>query len=246
MFSLSDFSVLKTWEVAQFQNPVDRALTILAIASPCLARDSLAALTLGQRDALLLHILEQTFGPKLSGFAECPRCSEPLGFAVSTADIRVFQKPDSDKNETPLELVAGDRKIFFRLPDSHDLAAASVCEDGQPARSLLVQRCVIEASCMGKPLGSHELPAEAIPKLSTYIAECEPLAEVLVDLQCPDCGHHWQIIFDIADFLWEEISARAKRLIHEIHTLALAYGWRESDILAMGPIRRQSYLEMVS
>jgi hypothetical protein len=33
--------------------------------------------------------------------------------------------------------------------------------------------------------------------------------------------------------------------VREVHLLASAYGWRESDILAMTPWRRQLYLELV-
>jgi hypothetical protein len=33
--------------------------------------------------------------------------------------------------------------------------------------------------------------------------------------------------------------------LREVHTLAWAYGWREADILAMSPARRQFYIELV-
>jgi hypothetical protein len=46
-------------------------------------------------------------------------------------------------------------------------------------------------------------------------------------------------------FFWKEIAAHAKRLLREVHILAAAYKWREADILAMNPNRRQYYLEMV-
>jgi hypothetical protein len=35
-----------------------------------------------------------------------------------------------------------------------------------------------------------------------------------------------------------------RRLLREVHTLALAYGWREADILNMSARRRRFYLEM--
>jgi len=51
---------------------------------------------------------------------------------------------------------------------------------------------------------------------------------------------------DIVAFFWEEISAKANRLLEEVHTLALAYGWNEMDILSMSVRRRQFYFEMVT
>jgi hypothetical protein len=46
-------------------------------------------------------------------------------------------------------------------------------------------------------------------------------------------------------FFWSEISAEARRLLLEVHNLASAYGWSESDILSMSALRRRYYLEMI-
>jgi hypothetical protein len=78
------------------------------------------------------------------------------------------------------------------------------------------------------------------------MAACDPQAEVLLDLNCPACGHGWQALFDVVAFFWAELAAQAKRLLREVHTLARAYGWREADILGMSARRRQFYLEMVT
>ena len=40
-------------------------------------------------------------------------------------------------------------------------------------------------------------------------------------------------------------TAWAVRLLGEVHELASAYGWREHDVLALSPWRRQAYLQMV-
>jgi hypothetical protein len=37
----------------------------------------------------------------------------------------------------------------------------------------------------------------------------------------------------------------ARSLLAEVHSLARAYGWTESEILALSPQRRSTYLEMV-
>ena len=51
---------------------------------------------------------------------------------------------------------------------------------------------------------------------------------------------------DVAAFFWTELNAWAVRLLREIHALASAYGWREADILALSPKRRDLYLELIS
>ena len=82
-------------------------------------------------------------------------------------------------------------------------------------------------------------------KANLQPAAGDPQADLEVNLTCPACGHRWAALVDVAAFLWTELKAQARRLLREVHTLALAYGWRESDILAMSSRRRQAYLDMV-
>jgi hypothetical protein len=78
------------------------------------------------------------------------------------------------------------------------------------------------------------------------MATADPAAEVLLNLQCPLCTHSWQAFFDIAAFFWTEISAHARRLLHEVDALARIYGWDEAEILGLSPTRRQAYLELIA
>ena len=38
--------------------------------------------------------------------------------------------------------------------------------------------------------------------------------------------------------------AWARRTLRDVHVLARAYGWREADVLALSPTRRQIYVEL--
>ncbi len=58
-------------------------------------------------------------------------------------------------------------------------------------------------------------------------------------------GFVFSVAFDIVSFLWNELNAWAIRTLREVHILASAYGWSETDILAMSPWRRQFYLEVL-
>jgi hypothetical protein len=244
MRPFSAHDLLRVWEVGEDQHPLDRALTLLAAACPELTWDELAALSVGQRDARLLTLRERTSGPNLNGFAECPRCAERLEFDVQVADLRAAAAPDTQVEAR--ELVTGGVALRFRLPNSRDLAAILGCQDLAAARSLLVQRCVLEANRDGGPVVGSELPAEAIARLGERMAQCDPQAEVLLELRCPTCDHAWRALFDIVAFFWAELAAQAKRLLREVHTLAWAYGWREADILSMSARRRRFYLGMIA
>ncbi len=235
--------ILKVWEQGQAQHQLDKALTLLFAAFPDATRDKLAALSIGQRDAYLLTLRELTFGPKLNCFAECPACKEQLEFAMRTADIRLLSLPGEKKQELEIDEAL---VLRYRMPNSLDLAAVAGCGDADTARDLLIQRCVVQVIRDSAPIDYNELPAEAKEKLAAHMAEQEPQADVMLDLHCPACGHQWQTIFDIVSFFWAELNAEARRLLYDVHALALAYGWRESDILSMSDTRRQFYLGMVT
>jgi hypothetical protein len=243
MHPLSAPEILRVWELGQRQHPVGRALTILAIACPDITWDKLASLSIGQRDACLLTLREQTFGAKLNGFAECTQCGERTEFTMNTADISIASHSIEQVNELTVE----GFDLRFRLPNSLDLATSINCNDPVEARSILIKRCLLQANRYGGTMISfEELSEDVISKFVTHLAKCDPQAEVLINLECPVCSYNWQIMFDIASFFWAEICAQASRLLYEVHILAMAYGWREEDILSLSTARRQFYLEMVS
>lgn len=245
MRALSSEEIVKIWEMGQGRGIQERALALLSVACPDMTPDELAGLSIAQRDALFLHLREETFGQNLSGFAECPRCSERLEFKMTTADIRGRPNSEPIEKEHSFELPEEDLSLRFRLPTSQDLSLVAGCGNVQEARGLLVKRCVSQVRWQGAAVPVEELPGEVIHRLAERMAECAPQSEVLLDLHCPRCHHHWQILFDIAVFLWTEVTTQAKRLLHEVHALASAYGWREGDILSMSEVRRQFYLERV-
>lgn len=246
MRPLSASDALRIWEDGLLQHPLDRALMILAIACPEMTRDELTAMHVGQRDARLLSLRAETLGSTLHGFAECPRCAEHLEFAMEVAELQAALEPDAEPVTQMWELEADGYVLRFRLPTSEDLAAVAGEIDVAKARHLLVERCVHEANRAGASVASSALPLKIVANVAARMADCDPQAEVVLDLRCPSCGHRWQMLFDIASFFWAELSAIAKRLLREVHILARAYGWREQEILSLSGARRQCYLEMVA
>jgi hypothetical protein len=89
------------------------------------------------------------------------------------------------------------------------------------------------------------LPVAVISEVISRMAEADPQADMEVELSCPSCGQRWQALFDIESFFWSEISAWAQRILSEVHVLARAYGWSETQILDLSPWRRQVYLNLV-
>ena len=244
MHALTPQQILTVWEAGLGQHPVERALTILLHASDGEAGRALAELSLlslGERDRRLLHVREQTFGRALDAYAECRACGERLEFSLTTDSICVH----ADKPASNGRLRVDEVELTLRLPDSNDLIALRSCNDMESARVRLMERCIVESRQNGKAIAAGALPANVVAFAAARMTELDPQAEVLIDLCCPTCKASQQILFDIAAFFWSEIAACAKRLLREVHLLARAYCWRESDILAMSASRRHCYLAMV-
>lgn len=74
-------------------------------------------------------------------------------------------------------------------------------------------------------------------------AAADPLAVTELALTCPACNHHWLEEADLGPFVWRKVDAWAEGLLDDVAHLAQAYGWRESDVLALPPARRRRYLE---
>jgi hypothetical protein len=178
-----------------------------------------ASLPIGRRDASLLELRVALFGSELSGVTSCPACGEEIELAFDAEEVR--REPAADPGDDS-----------FRLPTTEDLIAIEHAEDLETARALLFARCA----------GASDEPAEAIV---ARMAAADPQADVQIDTECPACSHRWREPFDIAAFLWTEISVLARRLLGEVHELASMYGWSERDILSLSPARRNAYLEMV-
>ena len=244
MRALSGDDFLRLWEVGAAQHPLDRALTILAAAEPDQARRELARLPSGRRDARLLDVYEGTFGRRVAGQGRCPECQGRVEFGVDARDLRAASGDDAW--EASLTVTSDDYVVTYRLPDSFDLAEIARLSDVAEARRRLLERCILKATCGGAAVTLERLPEAVVALVAEQMAAHDPLAEVELALACPICGHQWQLVFDVASFLWLKIEAQARRLLQEVDALARAYGWREADILAMSSGRRQAYLEMVS
>jgi hypothetical protein len=163
-----------------------------------------------------------------------------MSFRVS--DVRVDAGAEAVES-WPIE-VAG-YELRCRAPNSLDLIAIIGRHDTVAARLQLLERCLSDIMREGAPVSIEQLPDEVIGAAVDRIAQADPQADVRLALSCPQCEHQWQASFDIGPFFWSEIHVWAQRVLREVHTLALAYGWPEMDILTMSPWRRQFYLSCI-
>jgi hypothetical protein len=233
MRALTSFDCLNLWELGVGQHPLDQGMLILEEALPD-AEEAPADWPLGRRNMALAQLRCASFGPRLLGSTACARCRERLEVEF---DARLLAD-DATNQEQNLEkpIVVNGRS--FRLPTTRDLAKAARETDARLAALRLVESCRLETG--DSPAWSDE----ELEQIGQKMAAADPLAETRLALRCPVCENEWEENLDIVSFLWREIEARARKLLFEIHTLASAYGWTETDILSLSDHRRALYLEM--
>ena len=236
--------LLQVWERGGSASAAARGLLLLACCSDAGRSDEeLAALPLGRRDALLLELRERLFGSAIDVVANCPQCASTVEATFRCGDLRLAA-PDGDAPTLAHDVSVQDMRVCFRLPDSGDLIALEQCDDAGAAHALLLERCVLAAECASEPCDVRGLSADLQAGIAQAMAQADPQADLQLAFRCPDCGHAWQPLFDVARFLWQELHAWALRMLREVDTLAQAYHWSEAEILALSPRRRQAYLEL--
>lgn len=242
MRALTAAELLDAWEDGLSMPPTRRTLALLERACPELSAQELLKLPIGRRDARLLDLRDMLLGAELTAVAYCPACGGQLESAFRSDQIRTAPQADE-----PVHVAEADEyRVVFRLATSADLLALSQNIDSARARRVLLQRCVVEATHDDGNIEASVLPLRVSAVITARMAAADPQADVELALSCPGCFHAWSAPFDIGSYFWQEISAWAKLMLRSVHVLARAYGWREADVLALTPTRRQIYLELAA
>jgi hypothetical protein len=244
MRALSGERMLTAWERGRELREPWRALALLEVAMPSpriakqrlaeqrvstQARAELAELPLAERNALLMELRVLTFGRRVEGFAVCSACGAELEFGL---DAETLALPVTTRKASNAEA-----RLMARAVNSADLAAAMEAANEEEARAVLLQRTLgVDVSGM-----DPARRAECEVEFARWNAE----AETRCVLRCGACGAREISDFDIASFLWREVAQAARRLLAEVHRLALAYGWSERAVLRMSAARRNAYLGML-
>jgi hypothetical protein len=209
-----------------------------------LPEGAMRARTLGERNVRLIELHMRMFGRDLDLLSHCPACGTVAQFSADcealAAQIPVISAAPSHRLETQGHL------IEFRLPDSSDLAAALGEEAPEDFAQRLLDRCVLACTDDGASVPVRKLPVPVLDALSQRMETLDPGASVSFALDCPQCDTHWNAPLDVGQMVWQKVQAAAERLLLDIDALARAYGWTESEVLRLNPLRRAAYLQMVA
>ena len=233
--------LLNVWERGLPASAVERGLLLLSIPLPGQTFEQLARIRIGDRDAELLAFRERAFGSHMTGRVTCPVCSSELELEFDTGRVRVEPSRAAVSN-----VVAVDGyEVTIRSLDSTDLGALSSSDDLPTNAHRLLCRSVVTARFLGEETDADALPAPVVACVSERLSAADPQSDGRISAECPECVHVWDAPLDIASYMWTEVHTWACRTLRDIHDLASAYGWREGEILALSPARRQIYLDLI-
>lgn len=234
MDALHPERLLMLWEQGVRRHPIDRTLLLLALAAPEIPVECLADVPISRCHGALMSLRRARFGHPIQGWIDCPSCSERMELTI---DVDQFP-PAGDEGPWAVE-VDGRR---FRSPSHRDIAALLARGEDDPDRAALnlLRACADPA----QPLPEDESALQSLlDQVDGALERDRPWIHPLLQVSCPACGESVQADLDIAALLWEDIDCLARRLLDEVHRLALAYGWREEEILNLSDRRRAAYLE---
>jgi hypothetical protein len=234
MQPLSFAELLTVWEENWRRPPLWQGLALAAAVCPEETVETLMREPLGRFNARLWTFRLWCFGSLLTAVTDCPGCGEKVEATLDVASLCIGAEAQSGEDWQEIATEAG--AVRFRLPALGDLLAAGEATSLEEATQRLIQRCVET---------SGALSGELLAILSAKIEEADPLALLELHGHCPHCGQAWAGFLDAASFVWRELQTWAERTLQEVHLLARAYGWREQEILALSPTRRQAYLRMI-
>lgn len=209
-------------------------------------------LSMGDREALLLHVRRMTFGDGMDCVLSCPACGSRMDFQLNTEALIVAAAEHArQQHEEEFPVDGLSFQVSFHVPTGGDVQDALGSAGGVPHEAVrsLVTRCVESVHRQSET--REEVPAagwppDLIAQVSARLAELDPQAEIKLQLQCPACTHKFAAFFDTADFFFRELRERERQLYEEVHQLALFYHWSEADILRMTPRRRKLYIDLLN
>jgi hypothetical protein len=244
-------------ETAEAMLPAERTTAVLTRcltslgSEPRVTAPAVRALTVGDREALLLHLRRITFGERMPCVLTCgnPGCREKMDLDLNASDLLSPPYPDVREHHESEFAADGVRyRLRFRLPTGGDqeAAARAAGNDVQRGADLLLARCVEQVRIGdAEPLPVQALPPTVVGQVGARMVELDPQAETLLDVACPVCGHRFSALFDTTIYFFQELAGRIEHLYQDVHILALHYHWSEADILEMTARKRRRYLDLL-
>jgi hypothetical protein len=89
------------------------------------------------------------------------------------------------------------------------------------------------------------LSSSTLSAIDTALEEADPLTCFRITTVCPSCAGESDYAVDLEAQLLARLHRAQRGLLHDIHRLAMRYGWSEETIAALPSWRRREYLDFI-
>lgn len=188
---------------------------------------------------LLLRVAIATQGKMLDIKTRCthPECGELFEVPL---DLNLFAEDVNEEDEIVCRF--DDTEIRMRLPnglDQLDWLRAGCVQPLDMAGKLILSINGLNLS------DSDSLKPEWLKPLSDSLEQHDRLTVLQLHTQCPACQASMNLDFDLERQLLDTLALCQSRLVRQIHRLAMAYHWSETEIMALTFQRRHAYLTLL-
>jgi hypothetical protein len=187
-------------------------------------------------DRLFAAIYLQYFGERIEGTSLCQDCNEPFESSFSLRDLMTSLEDGAvakatGPDEKGIYTLPDGRR--FRLPTADDLYSV-IGLGAEKAAAALLERCMVE----GDPMKSPEV-------IQTAMDEVGAVLDLDLEVTCPKCGALHSVRFDIQTYLLRALAYERRFLNHEVHRIAMAYGWGHAEILSLTREDRRAFIRLI-
>jgi hypothetical protein len=187
-------------------------------------------------DRLFATIYRRYFGEDIEGTVACRDCREPFELSFALPDLMVHPQQSAvaqaaGPDDEGLYTLPDGRR--FRLPTASDQHSVIGLEAEQAVAALL-ERCVME----GDPTADSELLQAAMDEVGAVL-------DLDLDAVCPGCGASQVVRFDIQGYVLHALGYEQRFLLHEVHRIAMAYGWGHAEILNLRREDRRAFARLI-
>jgi hypothetical protein len=202
-----------------------------------LYHEAVSRLSVGDRVLLMLHLREQVLGDALHCTLDCPKCSEKMSL-----DMSVTALLEQRAVATVSAFVETDG-LFMKVRPATHLDQELLLSNSPGGIQTFAESCIV--SCE-PPLPSGGAKEAVVIAIDKKLKEMDPLADIVLELKCPGCGHGFETVFDPEAFLLNELEMQSRQLDWEVHWLAFHYHWSEESILSLTSKKRRRYVEFIN
>ena len=192
-----------------------------------------ARLSVSDRDRIMAQLQIAHYGSRIAGDSTCRKCEAKFDFDFDLHDLMAALAPPEPVMTDAAGWIEDGQGTRFRLPTGEDELAA-VGLNPEAASNVIALRCLPEGTS-----------PDQVPVIEEKAQKLAPLMDLTLDATCPECGTANPMAFAAERYFLSSIKAERRRLLREIHQIAMNYGWSYDAIVDLTRAHRRELVAQI-